>query len=41
MEVLSKGVPRSALNESAEITEVLSFRVEGDVPGDPSFLLAS
>ena len=39
MAALSKGVPRSALSESAGITEVLSFRVEGDVPGDPSFLL--
>jgi hypothetical protein len=39
MEALSKGVPRSVLRESAQVTEVLSFRIEGEVPTDPSFLL--
>ncbi|HEY2334031.1 MAG TPA: hypothetical protein VGH58_03345 [Solirubrobacterales bacterium] len=39
MALLSQKVPPSTLREGAEIAEVLSFRVEGNVPGDPSFLL--
>ncbi|MGH2974577.1 MAG: hypothetical protein ACRDLL_06895 [Solirubrobacterales bacterium] len=38
MGALSEGVPQSALRESAEIEEVLSFRVEGD-QDDLGFLL--
>jgi hypothetical protein len=39
MAAISKEAPRAALRESAQIAKVLSFRVQGNVPGDPSFLL--
>ncbi len=39
MAFLSKGTPQSQLQEEATITEVLSFRGEGDVSGGPSYLI--
>jgi hypothetical protein len=39
MATLDKGAPTSQLQKDATITEVLSFRGEGDVPGNPSYLI--
>jgi hypothetical protein len=39
MAVLDKGAAQSQLRQEAQITEVLSFRGDGHVPGDPSYLI--
>jgi hypothetical protein len=39
MAALSEGTPPSRLREDATITEVLSLRGGGGVPGDPSYLI--
>ncbi len=39
MAVLDEGTAQSQLRSEAQITEVLSFRGDGHVPGDPSYLI--
>lgn len=39
MALLSEGIPRSQRLEEATVTEVLSFRGGGDIPGNPSYLI--
>ncbi len=39
MAILDKGTAQSQLRQEAQITEVLSFRGDGHVPGDPSYLI--
>ncbi len=39
MAILDEGTAQSQLRQEATITEVLSFRGDGHVPGDPSYLI--
>lgn len=39
MAALGEGAPQAQRREDATITEVLSFRGEGDISGDPSYLI--
>ncbi len=39
MAILDQGTAQSQLRQEAQITEVLSFRGDGHVPGNPSYLI--